>query len=328
MAIWGGLHVLTTANFCVVLVQFAVLAMLIMFSRVGMGAAQAPGAKHLCPGSNGGAATAAHPVEGNRFHHQKNRLQRHSRAGGVLIGFDIQLSKFSNYETVNALRPIYATEAGVITSEEFGVFGSKTDGKQNTNLTRAVRVLAPEGFAVGGITVRRGLFIDGMKMTFHRIKGYALDMNDAAVTDWIGNNKGGHTERTIGDNGAPIVGIFGHKDDRRVLALGVYQLAAAVVTLPRPVPKEAEPEPEKVADTPLRRSRSLSATSRNRRPRKRRISRHGCCLGSLAAWASSWSSAAGWSLPARRVCRRSKSGIAARSKRRRFARRRAADSSA
>ena len=119
-----------------------------------------------------------------------------------------------------------------------------------------MRIRAPEGYAVGSITVRHGLYIDGLKLTFQRIKGNALDTNDTAGSDWIGNSKGGHLEKTIGGNGAPIVGIFGNKDDRRVLALGVYQLPAPVIAWPRAVakPQEDRPvienrqaEPEKIA---------------------------------------------------------------------------------
>jgi len=178
--------------------------------------------------------------------------------GGVLLGFYVQLGKFLDHEIVNGIKPIYATEDGNITTNEFGLFGNTPGKKKNADLTRVVRAIAPQGYAVGGITVRHGLCIEGLRLTFHRIQGNALDTKDAAISAWIGNNKAGNSEKTLGGNGAPIVGIFGNMDERRVLALGVYQLPAAVVALPAqvanpddpPAAVNRQPEPEKLAVVP------------------------------------------------------------------------------
>jgi len=217
--------------------------MLILIGSVGMGNAQEPAA-----GIFSVARTAARTQQFSKseqlgFSIIKTAYSDIPSEGGVLIGFDVQLSKFLDHEIVNAIKPIYATDAGDITTNEFGVFSSKLGKKKNADPMRVLHISAPQGFAVGSITVRHGLFIEGLRLTFHRIKGNALDTKEAAVSDWIGNNKAGHSEKTLGGNGAPIIGIFGNKDERRVLALGVYQLPTAVVAGPRPVPNPRDDRP-------------------------------------------------------------------------------------
>jgi hypothetical protein len=239
--------------------RFTLLAMVFLNGSVGLGNAQEPTASIFSE-----ARTAARKQQLNKseqigFSIIKTAFSDIPAEGGVLIGFHLQLSKLLDHEIVQGIKPIYATEAGDIGTHEFGAFGSKSGKKKDADLLRAVRISAPQGFAVGSITVRHGLYIDGLRLTFHRIKGNALDTADAAITDWIGSNKSGHSEKTIGGNGAPIIGIFGNKDERRVLALGVYQLPVSVVALPRPVPRPREdraaianrrPEQDKLAVVP------------------------------------------------------------------------------
>jgi hypothetical protein len=217
--------------------RLAVLAMVIWFGGARPARAQEP------PGTIFAAIRAALQQQQLRrsdqigFNIMRSAFSDVPADGGVLIGFDVQLAKFLDHEIVHAVKPIYLTQAGNITAGEFGTFGNKPGQKKKSDLTRVLRLAAPQGFAVGTITLRHGLYLDSMHLTYHRIKGNALDNNDAVVSGWVGSNKAGQAEKTLGGSGAPIVGIFGNMDDRRVLALGVYLLPvapAAVVAAPIP----------------------------------------------------------------------------------------------
>jgi hypothetical protein len=83
-----------------------------------------------------------------------------------------------------------------------------------------VRVLAKPGYAVGGITLRTGLNIDGMSVTFMRISGRALDPNQSYVSEWLGGRTGG-TQKSVSGDGAPVVGVFGNQDANHIYSLGL-----------------------------------------------------------------------------------------------------------
>lgn len=163
--------------------------------------------------------------------------------GSVLIGFEAEVSKFTDHEVVQTLAPIYLTERGDLATNSIGTF--KNPNKRNPTLTRRLRASAPDGYAVGAIELRTGLFIDGVRLHYYRIKGDRLDANDAQYSDWLGNDLGG-SERILGGSGAPIVGVHGNRDEQRVLALGIYQVSR-FVTPAKLEPKNkgwAKPAPE------------------------------------------------------------------------------------
>jgi hypothetical protein len=88
--------------------------------------------------------------------------------GGLLIGFDVGLGKFVDREVIYALRPLYLTADGEVPSERYGLFADRhlpDKSVLKTKVTRQVRVKAKPGYAVGGITLRTGLAIDGMSLT-------------------------------------------------------------------------------------------------------------------------------------------------------------------
>src|SRR5205085_1820871 len=99
---------------------------------------------------------------------------------------------------------------------------------------------ARPGYAVGGLTVRSGLHIDGLSLTYMRINGGGLDPQRSYESDWVGNRTGG-SEKTVSGNGAPIVGVFGNSDEQRVLALGLIAVKTPAMTEQPP----AEPRPRK-----------------------------------------------------------------------------------
>jgi hypothetical protein len=166
--------------------------------------------------------------------------------GAVLVGFEIGVGPFFNDEGVYALRPIYLTTEGEVNTETFGLFNDKRLPDKRvirTRVKRTLRVVAKPGYAVGGVTLRTGLNIDGMSITFMRINGRTLDPQRSYESEWIGG-RGGSAEKLISGDGAPIIGIYGNQNPEHVYSLGLYYIkdgAPAEAIAPPPVKKPAEP---------------------------------------------------------------------------------------
>jgi hypothetical protein len=195
--------------------------------------------------------------------------------GGLLIGFNCGVGKFMNSETVYALRPVYLTVWGEMNFQDHGLFwGQRQVGNRifRSQVLRIVNIRAKPGYAVGAVTLRTGLNIDGLSVTFMRIRGRALDPKDFYTSEWVGNRTGG-SESTLGGTGALVVGVVGNKNEEKVSALGlvlVKQPARAIrapdVLLPKegvverpvdvphvippPAPLRVEPPPTAPETTP------------------------------------------------------------------------------
>lgn len=120
-------------------------------------------------------------------------------AGGLLVGFDVWYGKFFENDVVWGVRPIYRKDG---TDTLGGFYGTDTK--------RGVRVMAKPGYAVGGVTVRTGLGVDAITVTFMKVSGDRLDPTDAYSSARMGGPGGGDT--TIGGTGAPVSGIVGRKN--------------------------------------------------------------------------------------------------------------------
>jgi hypothetical protein len=133
-------------------------------------------------------------------------------AGGLLVGFDVGLAKFTSYPVVGCVRPIYRVGDKDSTGQ---VYGKRSDAGTG-------RVLARPGYAVGALTARTGLFIDGFSVTFMRVKADGkLDPKDAYESEWVGNRMGGSGPTKLGGDGTPAVGVVGRAGAEQVSAIGL-----------------------------------------------------------------------------------------------------------
>jgi hypothetical protein len=129
-------------------------------------------------------------------------------AGGLLVGFEVGLGKFVNNDIIGAIRPIYR------------VGDKESDGElYGTDMKRAVKVIAKPGYAVGSISVKTGLGVDGFSITFMKVTDGKLDPKDSYESEWIGG-PGGFTLVRIGD-GTPVVGILIKNNPRTVSGMGL-----------------------------------------------------------------------------------------------------------
>ena len=144
----------------------------------------------------------AGPGIGNEFYDE-------APSGAYLVGFDFGHREFGGKDMIGAVRPIYRLADADKAGADHGV-----------NFEGATTVKAKEGYAVGGISVRAGLVINGVRVRFMRVKGTRLDPNDAYWSDFIGWDEGGSVKEFAGD-GAPAVGVHGRADQRHCRALGL-----------------------------------------------------------------------------------------------------------
>ncbi len=94
----------------------------------------------------------------------------------LLVGFEVGLGKWAGNDVVSAIRPIF------LSPQAAEVLG-KLHG---TDTSRLVRVKAKPGYAVGAITAKGTLGIDGFSVTFMRIDKDRLNPKEAYESDWIG----------------------------------------------------------------------------------------------------------------------------------------------
>jgi hypothetical protein len=122
--------------------------------------------------------------------------------GALLTGFEVTYGKFGDSRTVMTVRPIFLTASGRVRGVTHGVPGEGL-----------VRVEARPGYAVGAVTIKAGLGVDGMSVTFMEIGSKGLDPSHAYESEWLGGMGGGEKTK-LGGSGAPVVGIFGKTADR------------------------------------------------------------------------------------------------------------------
>ncbi len=129
--------------------------------------------------------------------------------GGLLIGFDVTTGKFGagyRFTSITSLTPVYLTATGAVRGRACG----EGEGK--------ISIVTKDGYAVGKIAVFIDGRLQGMRITFMRIRGRTLDPKDAYDSDYIGGQERPDLP-TLG-SGKPIVGIAGQWDEHvRRLAL-------------------------------------------------------------------------------------------------------------
>src|SRR5262249_33729667 len=88
--------------------------------------------------------------------------------GAILVGFDLGVGQFMDIESIYALRAVYRCEEGEACYGEQGLFKEKRGpGKKvvKSKVLRTVPLRARPGYAVGRVTIRSGLNINGLSVT-------------------------------------------------------------------------------------------------------------------------------------------------------------------
>ena len=152
----------------------------------------------------------------------------------VLVGIEVYCGKFVSNDVVHGIRPIFLDAQG---REQLGNMHGKDTGRP------PVRVKAKKGYAVGAISVKTGLGVDGLSVTFMKLEKGRLDPDQSYESDWLGGHGGGGPTR-LGGSGEPVVGLFGSQNNNSQLnGLGLVLSDKPIVSPPRekksPLPDEA-----------------------------------------------------------------------------------------
>jgi S1-C subfamily serine protease len=132
--------------------------------------------------------------------------------GALLVGLEISIQKLGQNEMIRAFRPIYREGDKEPT---LGV-------QRGTNVMNVVKVVAKPGYAVAAITLKARLHVDGISITFMKVKDGMLDAKDSYESDWVGGQGTGTAEK-LGGDGTPIIGIVGKTNARDATALGLLK---------------------------------------------------------------------------------------------------------
>ena len=146
------------------------------------------------------------PIVGNRQEMFRDVGPRRS----VLVGVEVYCGKLLNYniEAVLGIRPIYLDAQG---HEKLGgLHGTNSGGPP-------LRVKAKKGYAVGAISVRAGIGIDGLSLTFMKRDKGRLDPDQTYESEWLGGNGGGGARPHLSGTCAVVVGLFGSQNNNSEL---------------------------------------------------------------------------------------------------------------
>ena len=118
--------------------------------------------------------------------------------GSIMVGMEVTYAPFFTHNVIKSVRPIYQRSDG--TRYDGPVCGTPTAVRE--------RVVAKEGYAIGAATIKSGMGIDGMQLTFMKIDATGLNTSETYLSKWLGGY-GGADARTFLNDGRPIVGIAG-----------------------------------------------------------------------------------------------------------------------
>ena len=164
-------------------------------------------------------------------------------AGAVLIGFDYAASKGS-YDAksgvsikpkVPSLCPVYLLSNG-----------GKKPGELHGETAPTEHLEAQPGYAVGAVAASGSTTLQGMQITFMKIKGRTLDPTDSYQSEWIGSDQA--NAKLLTGGGQPFIGLMG-QSGREIYALaflvpkGATSLPSTASLLPGRAPATPAPVP-------------------------------------------------------------------------------------
>jgi S1-C subfamily serine protease len=135
--------------------------------------------------------------------------------GSVLVGLEVGIGRFVNNPVIKSVRPIFR----VGDKDTAGEWHGPTDKE---TVKEVVKVVAKPGYAVGLMTVRTGLGMDGLSITFMKVADGKLDPKDKYESEWVGGKGGG--EGKVGEGGL-VIGLIGRTRPDTATGLGLLHPA-------------------------------------------------------------------------------------------------------
>jgi len=112
--------------------------------------------------------------------------QRYVEPGGHLLGLEWRGGEWDGEKCFGGLVPVF---------------------KRDQPATIPARVIAKDGYAVGGVQVQSLRFVDAIRLVFHKIKpDGTLDPADSYESEWFGF-PGDKAPKVLSSGGKPVIGI-------------------------------------------------------------------------------------------------------------------------
>jgi hypothetical protein len=113
---------------------------------------------------------------------------RYVEPQGLLLGLDYRTGEWEGEKCLGGLVPVFGRDQPVGPGMS--------------------RVLAKDGYAVGGVKVRTKRFVDAFQLVYMRVKPDGrLDAADSYTSDWFGD-PGEQEAKTLAGDGTPVIGII------------------------------------------------------------------------------------------------------------------------
>jgi hypothetical protein len=141
--------------------------------------------------------------------------------GGILIGLRCGLRGAGKNAVVTSVQPVFLTPTGVSLGKQHG----------DANATPVVDLIARDGYAIGGARLGGNINLEGLAITFMRIKEQGLDASDAYETDYIGN----FSPPTTVEAASSLIGITGRTNTQGQLGLGFVFMPVPVAAKHAPL---------------------------------------------------------------------------------------------
>jgi hypothetical protein len=137
--------------------------------------------------------------------------------GALLAGLEVGVGRFFDNPVVVSARPIFRVGNKDTEGEWHGATKAET-------VKEVVKVVAKPGYAVGAISMKTGLGMDGLSVTFMKVVDGKLGPKDAYESEWVGG-KGGGGPVKIGGDGTLVIGLIGKAKADNVSGLGLLHPA-------------------------------------------------------------------------------------------------------
>ncbi len=116
-----------------------------------------------------------------------SRFATISPSAEPVVGFQYELSNWSGKSVLRKLEPVYERPKG---KPDSGYIGAR------------------EGYVVAGVIINSSEFANAFRVIFAKMNDGKTDSKTTYFSDWVGRPQG-DTETRLGNNGAPVVGVFG-----------------------------------------------------------------------------------------------------------------------
>ena len=176
--------------------------------------------------------TFKHPVESKRGGGATGKVPFSDMGpgDGLLTGFSVTCAMFMGGNIIQSVQPIFLAYEGPGLGTRHGVNlkGSKTS-----------TIEAKEGYAVGGIHMRAGMFVNGFSVTFMKVQNGSLNPRISYESEWVGDQQGGG-QLTLAGDGALVVGMCGNDSGPEDRSGRICGMGLLVIPLPAVTPKRGK----------------------------------------------------------------------------------------